>query len=239
MFKQTICRDFKHGRPHHAYFIFGGFGLWPKLKEAIADIISAPAENHPDVSFEEISRFGIKHSVRLRAQQQTGPILASRRFFTFQIETMTLEAQNALLKTLEEPAKTSCFFFLFPRRIAVLPTLCSRAAVIDLALAVEKGSPEATETKNFLGLSAEKRLAWVEKLLVNKELASQHEQAGLFLDQVEREIYEKQLFTGGGEWSSFGEQIDRLRKDLASQASLPRLVLEHFALTIPGGLKLK
>ncbi|MFO7153109.1 MAG: hypothetical protein DIU66_007755 [Bacillota bacterium] len=60
------------------------------------------------------------------------PVEAKRKVYVFhEADKMTLDAQNALLKTLEDPP-TSLLFLLLARNIkALLPTVISRCQVLD------------------------------------------------------------------------------------------------------------
>ena len=59
-------------------------------------------------------------------------------------DTMTPRAQNRLLKTLEEPARTVSVFLLTEKRSDILPTIVSRSVIIRL------GPVEAEEIRQFL-----------------------------------------------------------------------------------------
>ena len=48
------------------------------------------------------------------------------------------EAQNALLKTLEEPSANALFFFILPSPQTLLPTLRSRLQMLTLGMQAEK-----------------------------------------------------------------------------------------------------
>ena len=47
-------------------------------------------------------------------------------------EKLTIEAQNKLLKTLEEPNKNQFYFLCVPSRFLILPTIASRCSTIEL-----------------------------------------------------------------------------------------------------------
>lgn len=57
-----------------------------------------------------------------------------------QAEAMTPQAQNALLKTLEEPPPASCFVLTAGRRRSLLPTVRSRTQMLQLAPGPKLGS---------------------------------------------------------------------------------------------------
>lgn len=69
-------------------------------------------------------------------------------------QSLTVEAANALLKSMEEPRPGNCFLLLAPQRERLLPTLVSRAWTLTLAWpgdsATPSGSDEALEWLNAL-----------------------------------------------------------------------------------------
>jgi DNA polymerase-3 subunit delta' len=64
-------------------------------------------------------------------QAQLHPTLVRDRYFILDgADRMSIPAANALLKTLEEPPPSTCFFLLAERRHDVLPTIRSRCGLV-------------------------------------------------------------------------------------------------------------
>ena len=81
---------------------------------------------------------------------------------------ITVQAQNALLKTFEESSKNIHFFFCVPNDIQLLPTLKSRCTLVYM------GRSEEVIGKKFLSMSLEKRFSYIDTLILenNKEIVS-------------------------------------------------------------------
>ncbi|MCL2105500.1 MAG: hypothetical protein FWH26_00275 [Oscillospiraceae bacterium] len=101
------------------------------------------AAAHPDFRLIE-GGTGAKsfHIDAIRALRQDAYVLpneAERKVCVLHnAQSMTTEAQNALLKLLEEPPSHACLILTVPARRMLLPTVLSRATAISLGEAVEE-----------------------------------------------------------------------------------------------------
>lgn len=84
------------------------------------------AMNSNDVQDSYINRFGIEDARELIRKAYNRPVEATEQVMVVRTDFITLEAQNALLKVLEEPPLSTRFIFVIPRSFIVLPTLISR-----------------------------------------------------------------------------------------------------------------
>ena len=91
-------------------------------------------------------------------------------------EKLTVEAQNALLKTLEEPEAHSLLLLIVNHKDNLLPTVVSRC---EINFHVEKSQTNAvnaiefTELQHLLSKNIMEKFAWVEKNVEEKEIALQ------------------------------------------------------------------
>ncbi len=86
---------------------------------------------HPDL--QELSSqeqgYAIEAVRAFCASTSTPPFLASRKVALFhEADQLSIPAQNALLKTLEEPSSGMIFFLITEKKAALLPTILSRSA---------------------------------------------------------------------------------------------------------------
>ena len=85
-------------------------------------------------------------------QKEVAYTSASRLFIIYDFQTASIEAQNALLKTLEEKTEINHFILVTSSEMAVLPTIRSRAKTIRLESSSSASYvPEEIQTfmKNF------------------------------------------------------------------------------------------
>jgi hypothetical protein len=158
---------------HHAYLLVGRpEDFLPKLRLLLSErlgLVNLLAS--PDYIEESYSLFGIKDSHSLRQRQILSAFGQNGRFFVLTIDSATIEAQNALLKTFEEPTKGTHFFVILRSEDVFLPTLKSRFFVIRSG--ESRGSQgDDGMVASFLKLSPVARLEYVKKILSEtKQLA--------------------------------------------------------------------
>ncbi len=172
---------------HHAFLLFGDsitLSLLPsEFKIPSIDVTHIET---PSLSIDDV-RTLIKDS-------SSQPFESALRTFVVCVQTIAHEAQHALLKVLEEPPRSTQFFFILPKTAVLLPTLLSRFSVnmneeskrvveceevilFFRASLGERMSLIAEKTK-------EKNTAWIEALLQSFELKAQSSKNGSFLNAV-------------------------------------------------------
>ncbi len=99
--------------------------------------------------------------LRRRLRTDAVKLRRAQRVFVIATPDMNREAQNALLKTIEEPPGNAFFFFILPSPEGLLPTFRSRAHM----LAVERERDARADTKAFLAAAPQERLEMLKPLL--------------------------------------------------------------------------
>jgi len=84
---------------------------------------------------------------------------SKKSLFFIKANSINHQAQNSLLKSLEEPTAGLHFFFVLPELNNILPTVLSRAFVVH----EESGTQKIVDEK-FLKLSVAEKIKYVEKL---------------------------------------------------------------------------
>lgn len=94
----------------------------------------AESGNHPDIRIvvREKTSLGVKEiREQVTSDAQIKPYSSEYKIYIIdEAEKMTEEAQNALLKTIEEPPEYAIFLLLSTKREALLPTVLSRCVTI-------------------------------------------------------------------------------------------------------------
>src|SRR5690606_6311408 len=94
---------------HNSHIVVGGLNesieyIKPSLEKSIpADLWTS----HPDVWQQKCEQFKVEDSRLLKYKNSSRPIVGPIKIFLIEIENITPEAQNALLKVLEEPQEDS------------------------------------------------------------------------------------------------------------------------------------
>jgi hypothetical protein len=198
---------------HHAYVVLGAGG--EVEVERMLGAAGINLEANPDIFHVSTESFSVDDA-RTINERALGKAFGALRVFIISAERYTPEAQNALLKTLEEPIEGTHFFLLGRERALFLPTLISRVEVMETRQGGEDGGKN-NEAGKFLSLAPKKRL----------EFARDFEDSlPQFLDELLVDLKSKNT------------PLPTLKKvfDLRLYASDPavsaRLILEHLALTL-------
>lgn len=122
---------------------------------------------HPDlIYFEAGEKLGVAESKQIRAHLNLKPVKAKTKAVVVEsAEDLTPEAQNALLKVLEEPSQEALIILGVSSLEKLLPTVVSRCIVTRLVLDYTSDVQSyAEEIEELMESSLEKRFVFVEKL---------------------------------------------------------------------------
>ncbi len=138
-------------------------------------------------------------------------------------EKLTLDAQNAMLKTLEEPSSTSHIVLITQHEDKLLPTVLSRCKKILLPEEFTPDSDTLKLAEKFVGSKTGERLSLIEE---HKSQLTDRVEAIKFLDTVNF-VLRKDL---RGENAKLASKILRVQGDLASTNVNVRLALEYLSM---------
>ena len=134
--KNTLEKSIKTNQITHSYLMIGIPGIGKKLlaKEYAKIILSSnDIINNPDFLCIEPDGNSIKiDQIRnLQEEIQEKPIISNKKVYIIDdADLMTKEAQNCLLKTLEEPPKFAVIILIGSNENAFLPTIKSRCMIL-------------------------------------------------------------------------------------------------------------
>ena len=98
--------------------------------------IQAQSSNHPDiitVTHEKPASISVGEIRRMRSDVQIKPYSSARKIYIIpDAEKLTIQAQNALLKTLEEPPEYAVIILIADGLAGFLPTILSRCVVLQM-----------------------------------------------------------------------------------------------------------
>lgn len=122
---------------------------------------------HPDLlKFEDQEKLGVEEVKKIREHLNLKPYSASLKAVVLvSAQNLTLAAQNALLKTLEEPPGEALIILGVDSDQALLPTIISRCQIEYLDQATQKGQAEkfTDQIAKLENLSLEERFLFIEK----------------------------------------------------------------------------
>lgn len=209
----------------NTHLIEGSAETLPRL-EAFLKRKGIEMSGNADAYVRVYRSFGIDEARELR-ERASSRALGSRRVFVVATPSMTHEAQNALLKTLEEPARDALFFFILSSPQTLLPTLRSRFQT--LSLDSDKKDSGALDARAFLSAPSSKRLDLLKPFLEKGDDDKRDMSAILsLLSSLEKEMANAKQFDTIGLHA-----IYRARKYIADKGALVKPLLEQVALLVP------
>ena len=214
----------------HAYIVGGGrTEALLRVAEMLAPHGSFTASN-PDYLFSEYVSFAVDDARELRAWQELSPV-GGRKVCLICTEFMTPEAQNALLKTFEEPVANTHLFFIVPKPEILLPTFLSRVQQVRVGNAGD-GTADA---EAFLKMNIGERVACIQKIVAksdDEDASSEvRERAIAFVESLEQLCAETMRKTGDAALVPKIETLLRFKRYMYPPGASVRALLETIALT--------
>jgi hypothetical protein len=214
------------GTLHHAYILEGvPQPVVDELQQFCHDTLSIAPRGNPDFVCEVHDKFLIEDARRLRELQQNKTLANSRKIFIVAFNFITREAQNALLKVLEEPTKGTHIFIVTPSAHVFLPTVLSRVTVVQTEHRVSHD-----DVATFLKSSYKKRMEYVTKLVKNikDEKASKAEALALVKGLL---VTLHQKATTPADFKKLKE-LNTVSSYLEDTSASVKMLLEHTALIV-------
>lgn len=128
------------------------------------------SRNHPDLLwFETETKLGVEQARQIKEFLSLKPYQGSKQAVVIvAAENLTLDAQNALLKTLEEPPEEAIIILGLSSEDQLLSTIISRCQAINLnnptCVTPEVTQKSYKKIEELLGSNIEQRFKFIEKL---------------------------------------------------------------------------
>lgn len=171
-----------------------------------------------------IDRFGIDDARELVKKAYSRPIEAVEQILVVRTDFITLEAQNALLKVLEEPPSSTKFVFVVPKDFIILPTLSSRFGEF---FSKEKNIVSETNQNivfsEFMKNGYSERLSSIEQAIKKKDMEWQKSIKRGLIEYLEKPF----------EISSSLRELEYSARLLLTRGASNKMLFEHIALILP------
>ncbi|PCI29150.1 hypothetical protein COB55_02700 [Candidatus Wolfebacteria bacterium] len=209
---------------HHAYSLAGNIDV------CVSDVTSwcdkhgdIKTVGNPDFWKGRFDTFGIDDSRSLN-ELQTRKSIGDKKIFVLAFNFITREAQNALLKMLEEPTSGTHFFVITPSIDALLPTVRSRLIHLETDSVTSKFS----DIDLFIKGTMAYRMNTVSDIVADVKTDEGSKQSAIdFLGSLERSWY-----TNGYPKEHLGPLLTA-KQYLYDRSSSVKTILEHIAVTLP------
>lgn len=223
------------GHFSHGYLLIGNREKSRiSARKAAAILLECPESllnSHQDFYEHFFDPFGIEESRDLRQKSAMKPITADKRVFLLSIASFNNEAAINISKIIEGSTE-SCHFFLIVPPVNNVPSII-RSCLVNLF--EEENFKLSEEKRNFYGkflkTGPAERLNLIKNISGDKKIALEflNEMEFILSEQLKKE---KQPSVFKNFLSSL-EELQKNRQFLFDRAPSPRMIIEHFALTLP------
>ncbi len=206
---------------HHAIVFEGSreAGL-ARATTYVAETIGVPHHANPDVVVHVCDQYTIDDARALKERAAQTPLSAAQAFI-LAFDRITLQAQSALLKLLEEPAPDTYVIIIVPTLELLLATVRSRLVYGGRCVGT---LAEAALATSFLGASVAERLTLVTPIVKTKD----RYRAAALVDALESTLHG----TDPREHASSLREVLFVRTYLGDTSSSVKMLLEHLAVTL-------
>ncbi len=140
-----------------------------EIKKILASHLTSGNTNHPDLLYiKDGEKLGIAEARKIKEHFSLKPYSAKGRMVVLEnASPLTIEAQNALLKTLEELPEDAALILGATSDANFLPTILSRCQIIRLEDSTSNPNSKLEFTKDIeklLSANTEERFGYIEKL---------------------------------------------------------------------------
>ena len=171
-------------------------------------------QEYSDRTYEKL---GVDEARQINAAAYVRPSESQWQTIIVRAHFITLEAQNALLKVIEEPPESTRFIFLLPSDFTVLPTILSRCELITDTAEVKVNNVFS----DFLAADHKDRLKAIDVAAKAKDTNWQRNIKNGLIAYIQTGP-KKDLI-----------QLEYVARLLLTRGASNKMLLEHVALTLP------
>lgn len=214
---------------HHAYYLVGRGDEGLEAAYAFAHTLGL-SKGDPDIIVLRPALFSVEEARKLSELASRTPSKGDRKIVIALAERIFHEAQNALLKTFEEPVEGTYLVLVVPAEGTLIPTLRSRLLPLPVASVVSSAAAEF-----WNGTSAARKKIVDELLEDAKSDKAQEKQAArsavlAFVEGLVKLSHERRREPSIHAWL---EDLNRFIPILHERSAPLKLILEHVLLVAP------
>lgn len=203
-------------------------------REAAAILLNCDGSSlgsHPDFWEQSFDFFGLEQGNSLKQKSAMKPILAEKRVFLLDVNSFDGSAAASISKILENSPETCYFFFIAAFAENIPPLLRSRLVNLiegDFKLSDEKRN----FYKRFLKMGPTERLSLAKNAAGDKRAALEflNELEIVLSEHIKEEKREPDILK---KFIFLLKDLQKNRQFLFDRAPSPKMIIEHFALTLP------
>lgn len=216
---------------NHAYVSAGDKEAGLARARALADSFDISKEDITVLQFELLS---VEDARRITEYAHRAPLKGGAKALIITVERFFHEAQNALLKTFEEPPLGTHLFLVVPKEGMLLPTLRSRLSSLS---PTEVTTPEIAHT--FLSASSEAQVKHIEAIVTRAKSDREEEKqkartdARLLAESLSRIAHASFRKEGSEEVAEYLRDLSVFIPILYERSPALKPILEHLRIALP------
>ena len=222
---------------YHSYIIEGDT---EKTGDFLLSFLEAKGEienKSPDVLYQVYESFTKDNSGQIIEWHSKLGITKGKKVCIIATKYINREAEQTLLKIIEEPATNTHFFIIVPDSSVLLKTIISRVHVIKLKESVDVNLGLKKEVASFISSSPSDRINKIAEIIKNNKSEENTGQlrfyATLFINEIEKNIYEKFKKNTKDENLKFIlNELQKSRDYLSTPGAAVKMILEHISLIL-------
>ncbi|MEZ4104517.1 MAG: hypothetical protein R3B60_04525 [Candidatus Paceibacterota bacterium] len=212
---------------HHAFICYSDLDK-EDCTELFIDYV-----NRDDLDYFEIEVFGIREARELINKAYRKPVAGKYKIITVKTTKITTEAEQAMLKILEEPPTSAIFFFIIPPDCFLLPTLRSRFLLYEHQFTNEDNKERFLINQEFTNFAEKKYKERMEIVTINitkkdeKWIFKMKEGLTLSVSKLKYKLKPSVL-----------TKLNMILMTLNTRGASNKMLLEELALVLPEEIKL-
>lgn len=187
----------------------------------------------PDLLMETFESLSISDTGKIKEWHSNKGISDKKKVCIIKTKYINREAEQALLKIIEEPQVNTHFFIIVPDAKMLLDTLLSRVQVVKF----ENNRKEILTASSFVSMTKKDRINQVAVLI--KENKDEENSGNLryfatsLINEIERILYDKFKKDIKNEEIKLSlKELEKSREYLKTPGASVKMILEHLALVI-------
>jgi hypothetical protein len=221
---------------YHSYVIEGEIAaLVPSVRTLLEQRGDISLQS-PDIFSNTYDAFTIADSSIIKEWHNSRALTSDKKICIIGAQFINHEAQQSLLKILEEPQENTHFFLVVPTGTNLLDTIRSRTHTIKIgidSLPVVSGG----YSKKFMTVPLQKRLDLIAQIIEQHKdtegSGSLRYEATQLVNDIEKEIHEKfHKDPAGVQMQFILDELKNAREYLSVPGCSVKMILEHIALVI-------
>lgn len=220
---------------YHSYIVEGDPVITAPLLRDFLEGRSDIGKDNPDILCQSYDSFTINDTARIKDWHTNRGVTDRKRVCIIGTKFINHEAEQSLLKIIEEPNVGTHLFIIVPNASLLLDTIRSRTHLVKIENKTE--SPFEKVASVFISATKAGRLEIVADLIEsnknNENSGGLRFQATELLNEIEKVVYLKFKENKDDEHTQFIlEELQKNRLYLSTPGASVKMILEHIALVL-------